>query len=294
MLMKKLILFAAALITAATLNAQSEYFTGNIIEKDVWHYETNLDIIVENIKKNADENPNIDAGTKAMVKMMAKTIAKNQLKIQEQQQYLTAFPEGEYLTIMKVDPVNNRSIAFTPALGRIFIKDGNIGRFVIAYPALKIALDITEPQNYQNEAIKESAKYTPAKDESEVQIIDGLRCTPNYNWLPYDSVGGELVDTVTMDGVLMVKIPAPGMRLADYNMLKTQGMSNEYYSYQVDIMLMKEAFVNPANFVLPGDYKTFQKADQIIKQVMAAVKKDKLAIPYDVYQLPDVIWDVVK
>ena len=97
-----------------------------------------------------------------------------------------------------------------------------------------------------------------------------------------------------MDGVLMVKIPAPGMRLADYNMLKTQGMSNEYYSYQVDIMLMKEASVNPANFVLPSDYKTFQKADQIIKQVMAAVKKDKLAIPYDVYQLPDVIWDVVK
>ena len=99
--MKKLILFAAALITAATLNAQSEYFTGNIIEKDVWHYETNLDIIVENIKKNADENPKIDAGTKAMVKMMAKTIAKNQLKIQEQQQYLTAFPEGEYLVVIK-------------------------------------------------------------------------------------------------------------------------------------------------------------------------------------------------
>ena len=62
--MKKLILFAAALITAATLNAQSEYFTGNIIEKDVWHYETNLDIIVENIKKNADENPKIDRTTR--------------------------------------------------------------------------------------------------------------------------------------------------------------------------------------------------------------------------------------
>ncbi|MBO4621738.1 MAG: hypothetical protein J5635_03600 [Paludibacteraceae bacterium] len=292
--MKKLILLVAAMMATVTMNAQSA-FSGNMIEKDVWHYETNQDIIVERVKKNADENPKIDAGTKALVKMMAKTIVKNALKQQEQQAYLTAFPEGEYLTLMKIDAANNRSIAFTPELGRVFIKDGNTGRFVIAYPALKIALDITEPQNYQNNAIQESAKYTPVRDESEVQLIDGYRCIPNYSLVAYDSVGGDMIDTMTVDGVLMIKLPTPGWRFAEHNnLLKSQEMSNEYYTYQIDILLMKEAEINPANFVLPSDYKTFQKADQMIKQIMAAVKKGKLATPYDVNQLPDVIWDVVK
>ena len=128
-----------------------------------------------------------------------------------------------------------------------------------------------------------------------MQLIDGYRCIPNYSLVAYDSVGGDMIDTMTVDGVLMIKLPTPGWRVAEHNnLLKSQEMSNEYYTYQIDILLMKEAEINPANFMLPSDYKTFQKADQMIKQIMAAVKKGPLATPSDVNQLPDVIWDVVK
>lgn len=290
--MKKLILFVAALFTAASLSAQKP-FTGNMIEKDMYHYEDNFDVIVEQAKKHIDDDKSIDAATKAMAKMMIKPIVKNYLKKLDDQKYLTSFPEGEFLTLMKVDPAGNRSIAFTPDLGRIFLKDGNTGRLIIAYPNLKIALDVTDP-TYQNNSIQETCRPTPV-NEAEVEIVDGYRCIPNYALVAYDSVGGDLIDTMTVNGVLMVKLPMAGWCFADWSGLKKQqNISNEYYTSEISIPLLQEAEVNPANFVFPEGYKIFTEVDKITKELMKAVKKGNLATPYGLDQIPDVIWDIFK
>lgn len=264
------------------------YFEGRMIANVKTKYESNVEFIINTAKKNIDENKDIDAASKGMAKMMIKPIVKNMLKKMDKEKYVTSFPDGEYIQYTEVQGEKNRLLSYVPDLGRVFIQDCEKGDFIIAYPKLKIAYKYAIPTSKE---VKTNYTKTSNTKEEEVFMIDGFRCTNNYTLFEYEKVGGEMEDTVTVNGTLYVKMPALGYRLADYNILKLYEVSNEYYSQTIDVKKMESHSINDQNFVIPSDFKMIPSVDKLVKIIQKAIKNGELSIPFD-GTMPDIIWDV--
>ena len=291
-IMKKLFFGAALALFSVAIMAQ-QTFTGTTILNMTMHYEESFDVMVENFKATVDKDTTMDAKTKGMAKSMAKAIVKNNLKQLELQKYIIALPEGEYTTLNYWDGINNRIAGFTPEIGRVMIWDGNEGTLIVAYPNLKTALKVTDPA-YKTNQFRISTNYREADPNAEVTEINGFRAVPNFGVVPKATVPNDQSEVIVIDDIEYVKVPAPGYILENYSILVQQTVITDYYTQEQNLVSFTIAPVAEGNYQLPADYKVVNTADALVKSLQKAIKANKLAVPYDVTQKPEVIWSIFK
>ena len=287
--MKKVIIAIASLVLCFNVTAQ-EYFTGDKCTK----MDVKLEVDVQNVIKTAQQN--VDKLTKdplvaAMAKSMIKTKVTKMFKQQELLRYTTTFPNGEFTSIAKLDTKNNRQIVFCPELGRFSIADGNKGLLFVVFPKLQLAYMEEKAEYCNQEALRLYTKMKLADVEPE--MIDGELCVPYYDYKPYDQVGGIMMDTITINGILYVKGESFGWAYADYPFLPYQiDLINEYGEQIITSLTMVEKEIDEANFEIPTGYKVGNDLAKFAKQVSAALKKQDASIPFD-GNIPDNLWSLV-
>lgn len=292
--MKKLLSLAIALLFCLGLSAQ--VFEGTY--KDFFNnkWESNQDQIVENFKKNVDNNHDIPAASKAMAKMMAKTLVKNYLAQFEVSKYTTMYPDGKYTCYMWVDGPNNRVAAFCPELGRVVVRFPSEGKDYVIFPKLGIGCEMPYAAN---NSIKDLFTTNHIQDpKKDAKQINGVNCIPAFALFSYENVGGEMKDTITYNGVLCVKMEADGYVHADYQMLPIQrNVANEFVTTSENIRNFTATKVDPKNFDIPKDGIKFVDSKKLIKEVKGIVDDgevgEKMAISYE-GEVPAVVWDIVK
>lgn len=279
------------MLASVAMMAQDPYFEGRTIVRSTMQYENNFDEILAKVKASIQANTQLNASEKGMALMFAKPIVKNTLKQQAINQYIIAFPDGEYEALNMWDGKNNRISSFVPALGRVMIWDGNSGELIVAFPSLKLALRVVN-EVQKTQQWKNAATYRAENPGVEVTEINGYKAVPNYAITPKDSTATEDTEIVIIDGAEYMKLPAPGYILEHYSILVQQTVSNEYFTQEQDLLFYELRKANDANYTLPAGYKVVDKADGLVKELKKAIKKGTLAIPYDLKQIPDVVWDI--
>lgn len=272
-----------------------EYFCGANVVRNTMHYLDDTDMLIEQVKNNALSNPALTPQQRAVAITQAPKTVADYKKQQERQRYVYGMPEGENIGVTYADGANNRTIGFMPKLGRLVMTNGDTGEMFIAFPRIKAAIRWLNDANVKAVDFRKILLHTPAVDESEVEIRNGFRCVPNSALVDYDKVGGEMIDTVTYEGKLCVKVPAPGYVFAEYNkLLCEQQMSTESYESEHQVLRLESFAVDPQSFVLLDGYKMYTNVDKLIDAVIKAEKKGQLAIPFDENApLPESMWLIV-
>lgn len=290
--MKKILI--TILLLPFFVNAFSqEHFCGNLKCDLTMAYEDNMDIVIETVKSTVDTMKKVDALTKAIVKAAVKGNVKRQFKFQDQMKYINSYPTGTYSLYWKLDGQNNRQSTFCPELGRILIQDANEGVITVVYPKIKMALKLVDPI-YKNEYFKTITKKTGRHSTDPLVVIDGMDCISNYALFEYEKIGGELIDTVTIDKVLYVKIPMNGYKFAEYNSLdKYVDTSNEYLTQNMNVTAMTVTGLDEDNFEFPSDYTVFTSIKPFLKKFFKIKKKQDISIPYN-GDFPENFWDIIK
>ena len=292
--MKKLLSLAIVLLFCYGLNDQ--VFEGTYKDYFTNKWETDQDAMVENFKKNVDNNHDIPVAQKGMAKMMAKTLVKNFLAQFEVSKYTILYPDGKYTCYMWVDGPNNRAVAFCPELGRVVVNICNEGKSYIIFPKLGVGC-LMEGQPNTNII----DKFTPTHIvdvKKDAKTVNGVNCIPAFELVKYDNIGGEMVDTVTYKNELYVIIPANGYVHADYQLLQIQhDISNEFVATTENLRFMKETKVDASNFTIPENGIKFMDLKKLVKEVKKIVDNNevdqKMAIPFE-GDVPANVWSIFK
>lgn len=288
--MKKFLCICLAIGFGLCVFAQQNQFEGNEFSKHSLKYEENFDIVLENAKKAIDANDQIAAADKALYKMFLKPMVKATLERMDLEKYLTDLPDGNYTVYGKIK--GNSCIAFCPELGRVIVRFPSEGYDYIIFPKLQLGCKIEYTPTKQIEEIYSPIHVMDTK--GKVVQINGIPCIPNYTLIEYEKVGGELVDTLTYNGVLYVMLPVPGYVHAEYQKMGIQTTtSNEYVTRSDEILKLEPQTVNNANFTIPEKYEIVDNK-KFVKKVKKIIKDDPaaLSIPFN-GTLPDIIWDCV-
>ncbi len=290
--MKKILLIALFFVFCSALQAQT--FEGVIKRYDTYKYEQNQDLIIEMAKKNIDENKEIDAASKALAKSFVKTIVKNALEKMDVQKYISSFPDGKYTNYQWIIGAENKCVNFCPELGRIIIRFPGEGKDYVIFPKLGVGCAI---EYTANTSIKDAYTQNHLVKTTEIKKINGMDCIPAYQCFKYEDVGGEMVDTVTYNGMLCVTIPFDGYVHADYQFLAiSQEVSNEYYFNKCEVLSMLNTKVDARNFSFSEDDYKIIDSKKLFKQIKKIVDNgeiNQIAIPYS-GDAPALIWDAVK
>lgn len=290
--MKHGLFFLVALMLTVSAFGQND-FSGNTKIKLSMKLEFDQAKVVSMIIKNTDEkvkNKQMDAKTAAMVKAFAKPAAKLALKNVESQMYTTLYPDGDYTAYFYVDSKNNRTLVYCPELGRVVMIDKNTGTQVVCFPKYKIGWLLKDNETIKNSNPCAEFVATPRTPGMKIEKVNGFDCTEGYTYFKYDEVGGEMTDTVTKDGVLMVKFPSGYMMHADYQNLMVEGQTtNEVMTLSKSLLEMTSGNVDAANFVVPEGYSWCKNAADLGKKLKKLMQKESPAIPLN-GSLPLVIW----
>lgn len=290
--MKKALLVLCAII-AFSFGSKAQSFEGTHYGTLSITWEQNTDLIIEKTKAAIDENKDLSPAQKKLAKGFAKNIVKNQLEALEIDKVVKQFPDGEFTFYSWIDGEKNSQVTFCPELGRIILNLPGEGKTHIVFP--KLGIGCTLEYAAHNSIQENYAKIHVVDPSEETTEINGIPCVPAFQLFKYSEVGGEMVDTVTFNNELCVKVPADGYVHADYQKLgiKTHFV-NEYGEQELEMQGLTVTDVDDANFILNTEGIEMMKPDKLAKQVKKLIKDGKIsdaAMPFD-GNMPAVVWDI--